>query len=90
MVSRKELDNYCNKYLNVDAFKDYCPNGLQIEGAENITNIVSGVSANLALIERAIDENADAIFVHHGIFLAGRRSSHCWRKTSKGLLATVS
>ena len=68
MVNRKELDNYCKEYLNVDAFKDYCPNGLQIEGAENITNIVSGVSANLALIERAIDENADAIFVHHGIF----------------------
>ena len=60
MVSHKELDNYCNEYLNVDAFKDYCPNGLQIEGAENIKNIVSGVSANLALIERAIDENADA------------------------------
>ncbi|HAY41843.1 MAG TPA: Nif3-like dinuclear metal center protein, partial [Gammaproteobacteria bacterium] len=56
MVSHKELDNYCNEYLNVDAFKDYCPNGLQIEGAENIKNIVSGVSANLALIERAIDE----------------------------------
>jgi dinuclear metal center YbgI/SA1388 family protein len=68
MVNRKELDNYCNEYLNVTAFKDYCSNGLQIEGTENITSIVSGVSANLALIERAIDEKADAIFVHHGIF----------------------
>ena len=68
MVNRKELNNYCQDYLNVTAFEDYCPNGLQVEGVENINKIVSGVSANLALIERAIDEKADAIFVHHGIF----------------------
>ena len=68
MVNRKDLDNYCSEYLDVVTFKDYCPNGLQLEGTENITNIVSGVSANLALIERAVDEKADAIFVHHGIF----------------------
>ena len=68
MVNRKELNNYCHDYLNVTAFEDYCPNGLQVEGVENINKIVSGVSANLALIERAIDEKADAIFVHHGIF----------------------
>jgi len=68
MVNLKELNNYCYDYLNVKAFEDYGPNGLQLEGVENINKIVSGVSANLALIERAIDEKADAIFVHHGIF----------------------
>ena len=68
MVNLKELNNYCHDYLNVKAFEDYGPNGLQLEGVENINKIVSGVSANLALIERAIDEKADAIFVHHGIF----------------------
>ena len=68
MVNLKELNNYCQDYLNVTAFEDYGPNGLQVEGVENINKIVSGVSANLALIERAIDEKADAIFVHHGIF----------------------
>ncbi len=68
MVNHKELNNYCHDYLNVAAFEDYCPNGLQVEGVDNINKIVSGVSANLALIERAIDEKADAIFVHHGIF----------------------
>ncbi len=68
MVNQKELNNYCHDYLDVAAFEDYCPNGLQVEGVENISKIVSGVSANLALIERAIDEKADAIFVHHGIF----------------------
>lgn len=61
MVNREELKNYCNTYLDIDKFKDYCPNGLQIEGSLNITKIVSGVSANLELIERAIEEKADAI-----------------------------
>jgi len=68
MVNREELKNYCNSYLDINKFKDYGPNGLQIEGSLNITKIVSGVSANLDLIERAIEEGADAIFVHHGIF----------------------
>ena len=68
MVNHQDLAKYCADYLNVDQFKDYCPNGLQIEGCQEITNIISGVSANLALIEQAIDEKADALFVHHGFF----------------------
>ena len=68
MINRQDLESYCDDYLSVDQFKDYCPNGLQIEGCEEITNIISGVSANLDLIERAIDEKADALFVHHGFF----------------------
>ena len=68
MANREALKNYTQSYLNADAFEDYCPNGLQIEGKEEINKIISGVSANLALIERAIDEKADAIFVHHGLF----------------------
>jgi len=68
MVNRDELNNYCANFLSVSKYKDYCPNGLQVEGSLNINKIVSGVSANLDLIELAIDEKADAIFVHHGIF----------------------
>ena len=68
MASLEELKNYCNNYLNVNKFKDYCPNGLQVEGTPSVNKIVSGVSANLELIELAIEEKADAIFVHHGIF----------------------
>ncbi len=68
MVNQKDLANYCADYLNVNQFDDYCPNGLQIEGRMEISNIISGVSANLDLIERAIDEKADALFVHHGFF----------------------
>ena len=68
MVDRDDLKNYCHSYLSVDKYKDYGPNGLQIEGTSRINKIISGVSANLDLIERAIEEKADAIFVHHGIF----------------------
>ena len=68
MIDRDELKNYCNSYLDINKFRDYGPNGLQIEGVSSISKIVSGVSANLELIERAIDEKADAIFVHHGVF----------------------
>ncbi|MCS5591144.1 MAG: Nif3-like dinuclear metal center hexameric protein [Gammaproteobacteria bacterium] len=68
MASRETLKSYTQSYLQADSFEDYCPNGLQIEGKAEVNKIISGVSANLALIERAIDEKADAIFVHHGLF----------------------
>ncbi|SMM99245.1 FIG137478: Hypothetical protein YbgI [uncultured Candidatus Thioglobus sp.] len=68
MVNQKTLAEYCEKYLKVSNFSDYCPNGLQIEGKAEIQKIISGVSANQDLIDRAIDEKADALFVHHGFF----------------------
>jgi dinuclear metal center YbgI/SA1388 family protein len=68
MINNKILAEYCHKYLDVSNFSDYCPNGLQIEGKDEINNIISGVSSNQDLIDKAIDENADAIFVHHGFF----------------------
>ncbi|SFV67141.1 FIG137478: Hypothetical protein YbgI [hydrothermal vent metagenome] len=68
MITNIELKKYCHTLLEVDSFKDYCPNGLQIEGKQKIQHIVSGVSINLALIEKAIKNKADAIFVHHGFF----------------------
>ena len=63
-----ELVAYCNHYLAVDEFKDYCPNGLQIEGKQEVQKIVCGVTACEALIERAIELDADALLVHHGFF----------------------
>lgn len=68
MISQKALSDYCNKFLNVDKFSDYCPNGLQVQGTPEIKNIISGVSANQDLIDRAIDEKTHALFVHHGFF----------------------
>lgn len=58
--------------LQPERFKDYGPNGLQVEGKQQVTRIVSGVTASRALIEAAIQEQADAIFVHHGLFWRGQ------------------
>ena len=66
-----ELCHFCDEYLSVDEFSDYCPNGLQVEGKPNVTHLVSGVTASLELIDAAIDLNADAILVHHGYFWKG-------------------
>lgn len=71
MVNRSELSNYLGELLDVDQVNDYCPNGLQIEGASNIELIVTGVTASQDLIDRAIELGADAIIVHHGYFWKG-------------------
>ncbi|NYT52798.1 MAG: Nif3-like dinuclear metal center hexameric protein [Candidatus Vesicomyosocius endoextente] len=68
MIDNKILSEYCHDYLDVDTFDDYCPNGLQIEGRQQIRKIIAGVSVNQDLIEKVIDEKADALFVHHGLF----------------------
>ena len=70
-VSLKELTRWCDTTLQVSKFKDYAPNGLQVEGSPTISKIVTGVTASLSLIEAAISENADAILVHHGYFWKG-------------------
>lgn len=72
IIERNELTNYLNTLLNVDQFKDYGPNGLQVEGKAKIEKIVYGVTASLALIEKAIELKADAIIVHHGLFWQGQ------------------
>jgi dinuclear metal center YbgI/SA1388 family protein len=58
--------------LQPERFKDYAPNGLQVEGKPEVRKIVSGVTASLALIEAAVASKADAIFVHHGLFWRGQ------------------
>ncbi len=67
-IGNFELNKYLNELLNVPAIKDYAPNGLQVQGTDNISTLVTGVTASLALIEKAIEINADAIVVHHGYF----------------------
>ena len=64
----KELESYLDSLLNVSYFRDYCPNGLQVEGRSEIGTIVSGVTASFELLQAAIEENADAVLVHHGYF----------------------
>jgi dinuclear metal center YbgI/SA1388 family protein len=66
-----DLKHYLTEILQPNSFDDYCPNGLQVEGKAEINKIVTGVTASQALIEAAIDADADAILVHHGYFWKG-------------------
>lgn len=71
-AAREDIDKHLRRLLEVDRFKDYGPNGLQVEGKARIGKIVSGVTASLALIDAAIDAGADALLVHHGLFWRGQ------------------
>ncbi|HEY9268688.1 MAG TPA: Nif3-like dinuclear metal center hexameric protein [Methylotenera sp.] len=68
MVKLNELIHYTQQLMHVERFKDYCPNGLQVEGRQEIQKIVSGVTASMALLEAAHKAGADLILVHHGYF----------------------
>lgn len=70
-VTNTILLDHLNQLLKPTQIKDYCPNGLQIEGKKDIQRIVTGVTASQALIDSAIAQQADAIFVHHGYFWKG-------------------
>ena len=72
MAQRGEIESHLAALLAVDRFKDYGPNGLQVEGRAEVRRVVSGVTASLALIESAIHAQADAILVHHGLFWRGQ------------------
>jgi len=70
-----ELTNYLNTLLKSNEISDYCPNGLQVEGATSVSKIVTGVTASQALIDCAIDEGADTLIVHHGYFWKGENQT---------------
>lgn len=63
-----ELVDYTGQWLQVDRYRDYCPNGLQVAGRDEVRTLVSGVSASMALLEAAAEAGADTILVHHGYF----------------------
>ncbi|MEW5801428.1 MAG: Nif3-like dinuclear metal center hexameric protein [bacterium] len=67
-MERDELISFLNTYLEVDRFKDYCRNGLQVQGAAEVMKIVSGVTVSRRLIQEAIVRKAELILVHHGLF----------------------
>ncbi|WP_088284929.1 Nif3-like dinuclear metal center hexameric protein [Ideonella sp. A 288] len=72
MAQRSEMESHLAALLSVDRFKDYGPNGLQVEGRASVHRLVSGVTASLALIDAAIADGADALVVHHGLFWRGQ------------------
>jgi dinuclear metal center YbgI/SA1388 family protein len=71
MAARAEIDGFLSQLLQPERFKDYGPNGLQVEGKADVFKLVSGVTASLALIDRAVALQADALLVHHGLFWRG-------------------
>ncbi len=72
MTHRHQLSSALDQLLQPARFKDYGPNGLQVEGKAEVKKIISGVTASVALIDAAIERGADAIFVHHGLFWRGQ------------------
>ena len=72
MAERQQLDSCLQLLLQPELFKDYGPNGLQVEGAPEVRRIVSGVTASLAFIDAAIVAGADTLLVHHGLFWRGQ------------------
>ncbi|BDT66184.1 GTP cyclohydrolase 1 type 2 [Comamonadaceae bacterium OS-1] len=86
-TSRTTLLQAFDGLLQPARFKDYGPNGLQVEGKPEIRRIVSGVTASLALIDAAVAAQADAIFVHHGLFWRGQSGTVTgWMKQRLALL----
>lgn len=67
-MNNYHLEKLLNNKLNSAAFQDYAPNGLQVEGRQSIQKIITGVTACQALLDKAVEVNADAIIVHHGYF----------------------
>ena len=67
-IETRELAAWLDGTLQAARFKDYCPNGLQVEGRERIGHIITGVTASEALLRVAIERGADAVLVHHGWF----------------------
>lgn len=68
MIERDQLVKFLNTELQSENIRDYCPNGLQVEGKAHINRVVTGVTASQALLDAAVAVNADAILVHHGYF----------------------
>ncbi|KRT54202.1 Nif3-like dinuclear metal center hexameric protein [endosymbiont of Ridgeia piscesae] len=71
MVDLNELESYCNAQLGANEFDDYCPNGVQVEAAQQVRRLMVGVTACQALIDAAVEWRADALLVHHGFFWKG-------------------
>ncbi|WP_313951199.1 Nif3-like dinuclear metal center hexameric protein [Accumulibacter sp.] len=70
-MKREELTRYLDNLLDAGRFRDYCPNGLQVEGRPEVRRLVAGVTASQALLDAAVARDADTILVHHGWFWRG-------------------
>ena len=82
-MDRIELELYLNNLLEIARFKDYCPNGLQVEGRRRVNKLATGVTASLAFLEAALDWGADAVLVHHGYFWSNEAPQITGRKHAR-------
>ncbi len=87
-MKRDEITEYLNGILKPELFKDYGPNGLQVEGRETVKKIITGVTGCVELFERAIEAKADGILVHHGIIWSFHQPTYTghYKKRVKMLL----
>ena len=67
MASRDEIVGFCDELLDIGSFEDYGPNGLQVPGATEVDRVVTGVTANLELLEAAVGSGAQLVLTHHGL-----------------------
>lgn len=89
VIGRDDLTTHLNRLLDTDRFKDYGPNGLQVEGKSQIRKLVTGVTASQALIDAAVAAGADALLVHHGLFWRGQEGRVTgWMRQRLGSLIT--
>ena len=85
-MQTKKIIKFCEDYLKVNDFEDYCHNSLQVEGDSEIKKIITGVSLSEELIKKAITKKAQMIIVHHGIFAKHISSSFCLKGILKNRL----
>ena len=71
MATLADIIQWCDSTLKSHEFKDYAPNGLQIEGKTEVNKIVCAVTASQTAIDAAIAQGADLLLVHHGYFWKG-------------------
>lgn len=86
-MHRDALREYLDELLQAARFRDYCPNGLQVEGRDDVGKVVCGVTASQALLDAAVSSGANAVLVHHGYFWKGEDSRVVGMRKSR--LATL-
>lgn len=82
-ITTTELVRYCDTLLQAGRFRDYCPNGLQVEGRPEVGRIMTGVTACQALLDEAVKWKADLLLVHHGYFWKGESEAVCGIKRTR-------
>ena len=88
-MKRDELTRYLDELLESARYKDYCPNGLQVEGRGDVQRVLAGVTANQSLVDAAVARGADMLLVHHGWFWRGEDGRVTgWRKARLQALLT--